>query len=63
MTKDVNGGMNKINDGSNELLIMQQIVLVRTFQNRPGISPREDCVAIFLDIVDSPVILISLLVS
>ena len=63
MTKDVNGGMNRINDGSNELLIMQQIVLVRTFQNRPGISPREDCVTIFLDIIDSPVILISLLVS
>ena len=63
MTKDVNGGMSRINDGSNELLIMQQIVLVRTFRNRPGISSREDCVAIFLDIIDSPVILISLLVS
>ena len=44
-------------------VIMQQIVLVRTFQNRSGISLREDCVAIFLDIIDSPVILISLLVS
>ena len=47
MTKDVNGGMNRIYDSSNELLIMQQIVLGRTCQNRPAISPREDCVAIF----------------